>query len=78
MELSLRLVTRPVPGITPKVILIIIIIVTILAAWSAGQEPVTVISLIAGAGLAGAQAAPVPGKRGQAELPPGKPGPKPR
>jgi hypothetical protein len=73
VEVSVRLVTRPVPGIRPEVvILVIIVIVAVLAAWSVGHEPVTAISLIAG--LAGVQVAPALLRRGAAALPPGGPG----
>jgi hypothetical protein len=57
VELSVRLVTRPRPGIRTKVLVLVIIIVTVLMVWSTGQEPVTAISLVLGAGLAGAQVA---------------------
>ena len=40
-----------------KVVVLVIIIVAVLVAWDMGQEPVTAISLILGAGLAGAQVA---------------------
>lgn len=72
MELSIRVVTRPVPGIKPRVVVyIIIVIVAALVAW-AGQELVTVVSLIAGTGLAGGQLAPVLVERGPAVQPTGE------
>lgn len=57
MELSVRLVTRPRPGMRTKVVVLVIIIVAVLVAVAAGQEPASAISLVLGAGLAGAQVA---------------------
>jgi hypothetical protein len=57
VELSVRLVTRPWPGIRTKVLVLVIIIVTVLVVWATGQEPVMAISLVLGAGLAGARVA---------------------
>lgn len=57
MELSVRVVTRPLPGICAKVLIIVIVIVTALVLWPAGYGPATVIPLLLGAGLAGAQVA---------------------
>ena len=57
MELCVRLVTRSRPGMRTKVVILVIVIVAVLLAWSLGHEPVTAISLVLGAGLAGAQVA---------------------
>lgn len=57
MELSVRLVTMPRPGIRTKVLIFVIIIVTLLLTWGTGQELVSVISLILGSGIADAPAA---------------------
>lgn len=57
VELSVRLVTRPRPGTRTKVVVLVIIIVAVLVAWGMGREPVTAVSLVLGAGLAGAQVA---------------------
>jgi hypothetical protein len=73
VELSIRVVTRPVPGIRPRVVIyvIIIVIAAALVDW-AGQELATVISLIAGTGLVGGQLAPVLVERGPAGQPTGE------
>lgn len=54
MELSVTVVTRPLPGICAKVI---IIIVTVLVTWRTGYGPATVIPLLLGAGLTGTRIA---------------------
>jgi hypothetical protein len=59
VELSVRLVTRPRPGLRTRVLVLIIVIVAVLVACAAGCGPVTAISLVLGAGLAGAQVARV-------------------
>ena len=40
-----------------KVVVLVIIIVTVLLIWESGQGPVTAVSLVLGAGLAGTQVA---------------------
>jgi hypothetical protein len=57
VELSVRLVTRPRPGIRTRVLILVIIIVAVLVVWGTGYEPVTAVSLVLGAGLAGARVA---------------------
>jgi hypothetical protein len=76
VELSIRVVTRPGPGIKLRVVVyvIVIVIVAALVVW-AGQELVTMVSLIAGAGLAGGQTALVRVERGPAAQPAGEPEP---
>lgn len=54
MELTVRLVTMPWPGTRTKILILVIIIVAMLLARGAGEEPVIVISLISGSGLAAA------------------------
>jgi hypothetical protein len=54
VELSVRLVTRPRPGIRARALVIVIVIVVV---WDSGYVPVTAISLILGAGLAGTRIA---------------------
>jgi hypothetical protein len=57
MELSVRVVTRPLPGTMTRVLVIVVIVVTVLVILRAGYGPVTAIQLAFGAGLAGAQVA---------------------
>src|SRR5277367_2483779 len=57
MELSVKVVTRPLPGIYSKIFIVIIIIVTVLVAGCAGYGPATVAPLVLVTGLAGARVA---------------------
>ena len=57
VELSIRVVTRPRPGLRTRILVLVIVIVAVLVAWGTGSEPVTAISLVLGAGLAGARVA---------------------
>lgn len=73
MELCVRLVTRPRPGLRTKVVVLVIIIVAVLTVWGTGQEPVMAVSLVLGAGLAGARVARALTARASVWPPRGKP-----
>jgi len=51
MDLSVRLITRPIPGIWTRITILIIIVIALLAAWTAGYGAVTTVSVALGAGL---------------------------
>jgi hypothetical protein len=57
MELSIRFVTRPLPGTVIKTVVVVIVIVAVVVVWRAGCGLDTAIPLILGAGLAGARVA---------------------
>jgi hypothetical protein len=57
MELSVRLVTQPLPGIWTRVLVVVIVVVAVLVLWRLGDGPLTAVQLVLGAGLAGAQVA---------------------
>lgn len=58
MELSIKLVTRPLPGIWARVLVLVVFIVIVLVIWRVGYGPAA-IPLVLSAGLAGAQVARV-------------------
>jgi hypothetical protein len=58
-----------------KVVVLVIIIVAVLVAWGMGQEPVAAVSLVLGAGLAGAQVARALMAGGTPAQPESEPGP---
>lgn len=57
MELCIKLVTRPLPGTWARIVIFITVVIVVLAAWHTSHEPATVIPVILGTGLAGAQVA---------------------
>jgi hypothetical protein len=59
MQLSIRLVTRPYPGLWPHVLVTIIVIVIVAAAGWAWHGPPGAIAVLAGSGAL-AQLAPRP------------------
>jgi hypothetical protein len=59
MQLSIKLVTRPRPGVWPRVLVTIVIIVIVAAAGWACYGPSGVIAVLAGGGAL-AQLAPRP------------------
>ena len=69
--LCIRVGTRPQPGTWPRVVVLIIIIVTVFVSVRLGYSLPDVITLILGAGLAGAQVT-------RALLAPPEPGSEPR
>jgi hypothetical protein len=56
MELSIKLVTQPLPGIWARVLVLVVFIVAVLVIWRIGYGPAA-IPLIFSVGLAGAQVA---------------------
>ena len=56
MELNIKLVTRPLPGIWARVLVLVVFIVIVLVIWRIGYGP-TAIPLVLSAGLVGAQVA---------------------
>jgi hypothetical protein len=57
VELSIKVVTRPRPGLRTRVIVLVIVIIAVFVVRGTGSEPATAISLVLGAGLAGAPVA---------------------
>jgi hypothetical protein len=51
VQLSVRLVTRPGPGIWPRILVTVVVIVIVAAAAWAGYGPPGVIALFAGGGV---------------------------
>jgi hypothetical protein len=62
MQLSIKLVTRPYPGLWPRVLVTIIVIVIVAAAGWAWCGPSGVIAVLAGSGAL-VQLAPRPAAR---------------
>jgi hypothetical protein len=57
MELSVKVVTRPLPGIWARVVILVIIIVAVVVVWRAGYSLADAVTAILGAGLASIQVA---------------------
>jgi hypothetical protein len=57
VDLSIRLGTYPQPGTWPRVVILVIVVITVLAAVRLGYGLSGVVTLVLGAGLAAAQIA---------------------
>lgn len=58
MDLNVRLVTRPIPDIWVKTIILIIIVIAVLSNWTASHSAETTVTVTLGAGLLAGHAQP--------------------